>query len=64
MNGGAQRELLEARIEREQQQLIEVLGGLRERVRGELDPRRRIQERPSAWLAGAALLGFWLGMRR
>jgi hypothetical protein len=64
MNGGASRDLLEARLERDQRELVAVLGGLRERVRGELDPRRRIQERPAAWLIGAAVLGLWLGTRR
>jgi hypothetical protein len=60
----ASRDLLEARLERDQRELAAVLGGLRERVRTELDPRRRIEERPGAWLLAAALLGFWLGTRR
>ena len=63
----ATRELLEARLERDQQELVASLGHLRERVRGDvahLDPRRRIEERPVPWLLGAALLGLWLGARR
>ena len=60
----ASRDLLEARLERDQRELAAVIGSLRERVRTELDPRRRIESRPAAWLLGAALLGLWLGMRR
>lgn len=63
----ASRDLLEARLERDQRELAAVIGGLRERVRSEiaeLDPRRRIEERPEAWLLGAMLLGLWLGARR
>lgn len=63
----ASRDLLEARLERDQRELAAVIGGLRERVRTEiadLDPRRHIEARPTAWLAGAVLVGVWLGARR
>jgi hypothetical protein len=60
----AVRDLLEARIERDQKELVAMLGGLRERVRAELCLGRRVNERPAAWLLGAALVGFWLGARR
>jgi hypothetical protein len=61
----ASRELqLAASIERDERELAAVVGALRERVRSELDLRRRIGERPAAWLLGAALLGLWLGARR
>jgi hypothetical protein len=63
----ASRDLLEARLERDQRELAAVLAGLRERVRTELDqldPRRRIEERPTLWLLAAGLLGLWLGARR
>jgi hypothetical protein len=63
----ATRELLEARLERDQQELVASLGHLRERLRTDvahLDPRRRVEERPVPWLLGAALLGLWLGARR
>ncbi|HXK21355.1 MAG TPA: hypothetical protein VMS55_01635 [Myxococcota bacterium] len=63
----ATRELLEARLERDQQEFVASLVSLRERVRADLahlDPRRRIEERPAPWLIGAVLLGLWLGARR
>ena len=37
---------------------------LRERARAEFDLRARVRERPSAWLAGALVLGIWIGARR
>lgn len=63
----ASRDLLEARLERDQRELAAVIGGLGERVRteiAELDPRRHIEARPGAWLLGAVLVGLWLGARR
>jgi hypothetical protein len=58
------RELLEARIDREREALIEALDDVRERTRAELDVARRVRERPLAWLVGASLVGLWLGARR
>lgn len=60
----ASRDLLEARLERDQRELVAVLGGLGERVRAGVDPRRHLEARPHAWLLGAALIGLWLGARR
>jgi hypothetical protein len=58
------RNLLEARVEREQQELrgaLEVLGA---RARAELSLGFRVRARPLAWVAGAFLMGLWLGVRR
>ena len=64
MNAALSREVLEARIVRERVALAEALGDLREQVRAELDLRRRVRERPAAWLAGALTIGLLLGLRR
>ena len=58
------REVLEARIVREREALAEALGDLSERARAEVDPRRRVRARPAAWLAGALVIGFLMGVRR
>jgi len=64
MSAPASREVLEARIARERRALSTALGDLGERAREEIDPRRWIRERPVAWLAGALVVGFLLGVRR
>jgi hypothetical protein len=58
------RELIEARLAREREAFSDVLEDLRLRARLDLDLRRRVRERPLAWLAGALALGFFLGTRR
>jgi len=58
------REVLAARIVREREDLAEALDALRNRARAEVDPRSRVRAHPSAWLAGALVIGFLLGMRR
>jgi len=58
------REVLAARIVREREELAEALDALRNRARAEVDPRSRVLAHPSAWLAGALVIGFLLGMRR
>ncbi len=64
MSAAISREGLEARIVRERRALAEALGDLGERARAEVDPRRWVRERPVAWLAGAFVVGFLLGVRR
>ena len=64
MSGEASREQLEARIARERVELMRSLEDLGEHVRSELDLGQRMSERPSAWLAGAFLVGIWMGSRR
>ena len=64
MSAAFEREVLEARIVREREALAEALGSLGERVRAEVDLRRRVRANPSAWLAGALVIGFLLGVRR
>lgn len=64
MSAAVQREVLEARIQRERQELSATLEELQARARAEIDVRGRVRENPSAWLAGAMLVGFWWGVRR
>jgi len=64
MSAATSRELLEARIVREREALAEALEDLRAQARAKVDLGRRVRERPSAWLAGALLLGFLWGARR
>jgi hypothetical protein len=58
------KEVLEAHLALDRKELSRVLQDVRERASANLDVSRRVRERPSAWLAGALLLGFWLGARR
>ena len=64
MNAASPREVLEGRIVRERQALSEALGDLQERARAGLDLRHHVRARPSAWLGGALVIGFLLGVRR
>ena len=64
MSAALSREVLEARIVCERAALAEALGDLRDQARAELDLRRHVRERPSAWLAGALVIGLFLGVRR
>ncbi len=64
MSGALSRDVLEARIVRERAALAEALDDLRDQARAELDLRHRVRERPSAWLAGALVIGLLLGVRR
>jgi hypothetical protein len=69
------REMLEARIDREREELADALEDarrgarlavedVRARARAELDVASRVRARPMAWLVGASLVGLWLGARR
>ncbi len=64
MSAAMSREALEARIVRQRKALTVAFGDLGERAREEIDPRRWVRERPAAWLAGAFVVGFLLGVRR
>lgn len=64
MTASLSREVLEARIVDERAALAAAIGDLRDQARAELDLRRHVQARPSAWLAGALVVGLVLGMRR
>jgi len=64
MSAAVSREMLEQRIVREKAALAKALADLRERARAEVDLSRHVQARPSAWLAGALVLGFLMGVRR
>lgn len=64
MSAALSRELLQARIEREREELADALQDLRVQARERVDVRRHVRERPSAWLGGALLVGFLYGVRR
>jgi hypothetical protein len=64
MSAALSREELETRIVRGRRALSEALGDLSEQARGELDLARRVRANPSAWLAGAVVIGFLLAVRR
>lgn len=55
---------LELRLARDKAELADALEDLGQLARERADPRERVRERPLAWLAGAALLGFWWGASR
>jgi bacterioferritin len=63
MSATPSRELLEARLMREREELTGLLEDLTTRARWQLDLGRRIRERPSAWLLAAMALGAWLARR-
>jgi hypothetical protein len=64
VNAATSREVLEARIARERTALAGAIDELRTRARAELELRTQVRERPSVWLGGALVLGFWMGARR
>ena len=64
MSSAVSREVLEERIEREKAALAETLTALRDRARAQVDVSNHVRERPLAWLAGAVVLGFLMGVRR
>jgi len=64
VSAASPREVLEERIVRQRRALAEALDDLGERARAEVDPRRWVRARPAAWLAGALVIGFLLGVRR
>lgn len=67
----SEREFLEARIERERDELALAIADLRSgararirMVRSQLDLGRHVRRRPGAWIAGALVFGFLIGARR
>lgn len=64
MSVAVSREHLEARIARERRALSAALEVLRERALAEVYLRRHVREHPSAWLAGALVVGLLMGVRR
>jgi hypothetical protein len=64
MSTGLARVALEARIEREREELAEALQDLRVQARERIDPRNHVRARPGVWLGGALLFGFLWGVRR
>jgi len=51
------------KIEESEEELRQAVGELQVAVKRGVDPREWIVERPLVWLAGAVLVGFWLGYR-
>jgi hypothetical protein len=64
MTAALERDALEARILSERRALAEAVSALYERARAEVDLRHRVRSNPPAWLAGALVIGFLLGVRR
>ena len=64
MSSAISREMLEERIEREKKALAGALADLRDRARAQVNLSNRVREKPSAWLVGAVVLGFLIGVRR
>ena len=64
MSSAVSCEMLEERIVREKAALAEALAALRERARAQVNLAGRVRAKPSAWLAGAVVLGFLMGVRR
>jgi hypothetical protein len=66
-----EREMLEARVERQREELADAIEDLRagalarvDFAKSRLDLRRQVRQRPAAWLAGAWAIGFLIGVRR
>lgn len=59
----ALRESLEARMERDRDELGEALRSLRDTAAASLGPRAWIRERPIPWVLGAFVVGCLLGRR-
>jgi hypothetical protein len=60
----AERERLQASIDRERRELEVALVELQRAAERKLDPRERIARSPYRWLAAAFLIGVWLGRPR
>ena len=58
-----ERELAEARMERDREGLHAAVIELRHTLSASFDPRTYIRERPLAWTLGAFVVGYWLGRR-
>ena len=57
------RERLHAEIERDRVELRHAFEEMKVATREAVSLERRIQQRPAAWIAGAFVLGFFLGYR-
>lgn len=58
-----QQEKLEVRIARDERELRRAFEVLGSSVKAEFDLRARIRMQPLPWVAGALLVGVWLGWR-
>ena len=56
-------EALHESLATDREQLREALARVKRVVAEPLDVQRRIRERPTPWVFGAALVGLWLGVR-
>jgi hypothetical protein len=66
-----EREILEARVEQRREELADAIEDVRagalarvDFAKSRLDLRRQVRRRPAAWLAGAWVVGFLMGVRR
>lgn len=58
-----QRDQLLESIERDQEELLEAVQQLSGAARATFDLGGRIRQHPVTWIAGAVLVGLWLGYR-
>lgn len=56
-------EALHESLEHDREQLREAVERMKRAVKEPLAVKRRIRERPTPWVFGAALIGLWLGAR-
>jgi hypothetical protein len=56
-------EVLQESLEHDREELRAAVERMKRAVREPLAVKRRIRERPTPWVFGAALFGLWLGAR-
>jgi hypothetical protein len=56
-------EALHESLANDREELRDAVQRVKNAVSEPLDVQRRIRERPTPWVFGAALLGLWLGVR-
>lgn len=56
-------EALHESLANDREELRDAVQRVKKAVSEPLDVQRRIRERPTPWVFGAALLGLWLGAR-
>ena len=69
MNGGSEAKVrrtpaeVRAEIERTREEFVSSANALRREMAMRMDWKRWVRQNPGLFIAGALVLGFWLGMR-